>query len=290
MVRKDKAFIFIIILEILALMFASVGIWIAYTNLNIEASYYEIKSDLIPDEFDGFKIAHVSDLHDKNWKGKLEEKIAAEKPDIIVITGDIVDSSDKYFYNSLSFVENALKTAPVYFVTGNHEAAMREYEYMRILFEKTGMKTIDDKSVIIEKNGAYINLAGIKDHDFTVKKDVFLDNTALIESIISEKINSLCVEGIFNIVLIHRPEYFETYAQTQADLVLCGHAHGGQIRIPFAGGLIAPDQGFFPEYSEGLHSENGTSMIVSRGLGDSSIPVRINNMPELVIVTLKSEQ
>lgn len=279
MVRKDKAFIITVILEILAIIFVSLGIWIAYTNDNIEVSYYEIKGDLIPDEFDGFKIAHVSDLHDKDWKGELESLIAAEKPDIIVITGDIVDSSDKYYQNSLNFIKEAVKTAPVYFISGNHEANIGDYGFFENAVKKYGAIILNDQSVFIEKNGAKINLIGLKDPSFTDKYDT-VSYAAMLES----KINSKTEDGIYNIVLSHRPEYFETYSETSANLVLCGHAHGGQVRIG-SKGLFAPGQGFFPEYTEGIHTKNDTSMIVSRGLGDSFLP-RVNNMPELVIITL----
>ena len=118
MIKRDKAFAAIVTFEIIAILFAAFGIWIAYTNDNIEVSYYDVKDDLIPDEFDGFKIAHVSDLHNRDWDGRAEDLIAAEKPDIIVVTGDMVDSSDRYFDNSLNFLKEAVKIAPVYYVSG----------------------------------------------------------------------------------------------------------------------------------------------------------------------------
>lgn len=282
MVRKDKAFKIIVVLEVIALIFASFGIWIAYTNCNIEVSHYEIKDDLIPTGFDGFRIAHVSDLHDKNWRGKLESLIAAEKPDIIVITGDVVDSSDKYYSNSLSFVKEAVKTAPVYFVSGNHEAYMIDYDFMKKAFKEYGVKILEDESIIIEKNGSCINLAGLSDPSFTDRYGSISYATML-----KEKINAMTVEGLYNIVLSHRPEYFSSYAETDADLIFCGHAHGGQVILPFVGGIYSPGQGIFPEYYQGIHTENDSTMIVSRGLGDSYLP-RINNMPELVVVTLLS--
>lgn len=282
MVRKDKAFIVILILELIALVFTSLGIWIAYTNNNIEVSYYEVKDDFIPDEFEGFKIAHISDLHDRDWKGELESLVAAEKPDMIVITGDIVDSSDKYYDNSLAFLKEAVKIAPVYFVSGNHEANMREYNSLHNSLKELGVSILDDENVFIEKNGVKINLIGLQDPSFTDKYDT-VSYAAMLES----KINYMTEEGIFNIVLSHRPEYFDAYANTDANLVLCGHAHGGQVRIG-SQGLFAPGQGFFPEYTEGIHTKNDTSMIVSRGLGDSFLP-RVNNMPELVVITLASQ-
>lgn len=283
MVRKDKAFTLIVVAEIIFIIAAALGIWIVYTNVNIETSYYTVESDFIPDEFNGYKIAHVSDLHNRDWGSRLKDLIAAEKPDIIVITGDMVDSSDKYYNNSLSFVKEAVKIAPVYYVSGNHEAYMRDYDALERSFENAGVTVLNDETVILEKNGSQINLIGLRDPDFTSEyaPDYY------ISEYMTGLINSLAKEGLYDIVLSHRPEYFDSYALTDADLILCGHAHGGQIRIGNKG-LIAPGQGFFPDYTEGSHTKENTTMIVSRGLGDSVIPVRINNMPELVILTLKS--
>lgn len=283
MVRKDKAFTSIIVTEIIFIIAAALGIWIVYTNVNIETSYYTVQSDFIPDEFDGYKIAHVSDLHNRDWDGRLEDLISAETPDIIVITGDMIDSSDEYYDNSLKFVKKAVKIAPVYYVSGNHEAYMKDYDALEKSLENAGVTVLNDENVILEKNGSQINLIGLKDPDFTSEyaPDYY------ISEYMTGLINSLAKEGLYDIVLSHRPEYFDSYALTDADLILCGHAHGGQIRIGNKG-LIAPGQGFFPDYTEGSHTKDGTTMIVSRGLGDSVIPVRINNMPELVILTLKS--
>ena len=102
-----------------------------------------------------------------------------------------------------------------------------------------------------------------------------------------EEIAKAAPGGIFTILLSHRPEYFETYVEAGLDLVLSGHAHGGQFRLPFAGGLAAPNQGLFPEYDSGLYTEGSTNMVVSRGIGNSVIPVRFNNRPEVIIVELQ---
>lgn len=283
MIRKDKAFTVIVVLEILFVIAASLGIWIVYTNNNIQTSRYVIEDDFIPEEFDGFKIAHVSDLHNKDLKGRLYDLIEKEKPDIIAITGDIVDSSDVYYDNSLQFIEKALNVAPVYFVTGNHESYMQDYKSLEKKMSDAGVILMDDKSVLIKKGDSQINLIGLQDPSFT-QNSVFLDNSG---SILREKIVSLKEDDLYNVVLSHRPEYINYYSDAGANLVLSGHAHGGLIILPFIGGLIAPGQGFFPEYTQGVHTKENTNMVISRGLGDSYLP-RVNNMPELVIITLKS--
>ena len=283
MIRKDKAFTVIVVLEILFIIAASLWIWIVYTNNNIQTSYYVIEDYLIPKEFDGFKIAHVSDLHNKDWKDRLCDLIEKEKPDIIAITGDIVDSSDVYYDISLQFIEKALNIAPVYFVTGNHESYMQDYKSLQKKMSDAGVIIMDDKSFLIKKGDCYINLIGLQDPSFT-QKSAFLDNSG---SILREKIVSLKEDDLYNVLLSHRPEYMDYYADAGVNLVLSGHAHGGQIILPFIGGLIAPGQGFFPEYTQGVHTKENTNMVISRGIGDSYLP-RVNNMPELVIITLKS--
>ncbi|MBQ6936698.1 MAG: metallophosphoesterase, partial [Clostridia bacterium] len=104
---------------------------------------------------------------------------------------------------------------------------------------------------------------------------------------IVEAINNLDDENCFSILLSHHPELFPEYSSTNVDLVFSGHAHGGQFRLPFIGGIIAPEQGLFPEFDAGVFNENNTTMVVSRGLGNSIIPVRINNSPEVVVVTIE---
>lgn len=282
MVRKDKAFIITVVLEFLAIVFVSLGIWIAYTNDNIEVSRYEVKSDLIPAGFDGFKIAEISDLHDKDWKGKLYDLIADEKPDIIVVTGDIISSFNEDYGNSLSFLTQAVNIAPVYFVSGNHEANCDNYNFIKCNLSEIGVTVAEDKNFILEREGNSISLIGIADPSLTEKSDILSSYRTMLK----EKVISLKKDGYYNIVLSHRPEYFDAYVEAGADLVFCGHAHGGQIIIGNKG-LFAPGQGFFPEYYQGVHTKENTTMIVSRGLGDSFLP-RVNNMPELVVVTLKS--
>ena len=136
--------------------------------------------------------------------------------------------------------------------------------------------TINDESIII---------LGMKDPSF-YPKEISADQTSYN---LKETMDKIGNTNSFKLLLSHRPELFETYVENDVDLVLTGHAHGGQIRIPFIGGLIAPDQGLFPKYTGGIFTKNNTSMIVSRGIGNSIFPFRINNRPELVIITLNGE-
>lgn len=244
-----------------------------------------IRSAKIPTSFDDYKILQISDLHNKNF-GKnqaiLLKRIKSINPDIIVITGDLIDRR-RFDLKPVEDLLKGLKDTPVYFVPGNHEAWSSRYAELKTLLNSEGVFVLENEASIITRNEQFIDLYGLKDPGFYVNKD--------IKVIHRDEINanlSLWKPQSFSILLSHRPEYFDLYARHKIDLSLSGHAHGGQIRIPFVGAVIAPNQGFFPKYSSG-HYHNGTSsLFVSRGLGNSSFPFRIFNQPELVLLTLKA--
>lgn len=266
------------------LLAAAIILWLVITNIGIETTHVTVNNKKIPQEFSGFKIAQVSDLHNRKPWDKVTEAIEKEKPDIIVITGDLVDSSHTDFDAAAEFINSAVKIAPVYYVTGNHEAWLDNFEEFEKRLADLGVNMLDNKNIQISKDGAKINLAGVKDPDFTERESF----EGIQGAIVTENLKSLLNHEYYNVVLSHRPELFKEYVNMQANLVLTGHAHGGQVRIPFVGGLIAPNQGFFPDYTEGIYSKNGTDMVVSRGLGNSVIPIRVNNTPELILITLQN--
>ncbi len=270
-------------LAILTVILTLLVVWISWTNTHITTSHISIQNGKIPDDFSGFKLAQVSDLHNHPWGSQLIERIKTEKPDIIVVTGDLVDSSHTDFNIAVKFMEDAMQIAPVYYVTGNHEAWLPNYQELERRLIDAGVHMMDDTNIRIKKGTAQVNLIGIQDPDF-VERDQF---EGIQQSIVTTKLQPLLADGEYNIVLCHRPELFDGYVETGADLAITGHAHGGQVRIPFVGGLVAPNQGFLPKYTEGVYHQNNTDMVVSRGLGNSVLPVRINNMPELVIISLK---
>lgn len=257
-------------------------VWVIWTNVNFTTTQLTITNQKIPTSFEGYKIAEIADLHNHQWGDRLISRLKKEQPDMIAIAGDFVDSSHTDFDVAMEFIEQAKDIAPIYYVTGNHEAWLSNYSELESKLIAAGVHMMDDTSEWIEKDGAKINLIGIQDPDF-VEQNTF---EGIQESIVTTKLEPMLSEDHYNIVLCHRPELFKGYVATGADLVLTGHAHGGQVKIPFVGGLIAPNQGLFPDYTEGIYHENNTDMVVSRGLGNSIIPVRINNMPELVSITL----
>lgn len=206
------------------------------------------------------------------------------QPDIIVITGDLIDSQHTDIEIALSFAQEAVKIAPTYYVTGNHEASCSEYDTLKAGLETASITVLEDEVVYLERDGDVIALLGLADPNFTINGDLFGEVPAMV----STKLKGMYEqETMYSILLSHRPELFETYAACGVDLVLSGHTHGGQFRLPVVGGLVAPDQGLFPQYDAGLFTDGNTNMIVSRGLGNSIIPIRFNNRPQIVLIELE---
>ena len=281
--KMRKASTCIIVIMILVL----IG-WIAWGNTALESNTYRITATTLPKEFDGYRIAHVSDLHNAemgNGNEKLLEMLQKANPDIIAITGDLVDSDRTDIEVAIQFVEKAVEIAPCYYVTGNHEAYIEKgvYNGLEKRMVSAGVTVLHDSEALLERAGQFISLTGVDDPGYV------RSHGEIGMSLNPESISSLSTIESFTILLSHRPEFFEQYASADVDLVLSGHAHGGQFRLPFVGGLAAPNQGLFPEYDAGLFVEGNTNMIVSRGIGNSVFPFRINNRPEVVIIELHQE-
>lgn len=261
---------------ILALL-AALVVWVLWANTAIEINEWVIECPDIPEAFDGFRIAQVSDLHNTEFGADNETLLTLleqSEPDIIVLTGDLVDSRNTDIGIALAFAQKAVKIAPCYYVSGNHESRIAAWPELRQGLLDAGITVLEDEKVMIERGAETITLIGLSDPDF---RRPFADALRALTA----------GEEGYTILLSHRPESFGLYVSCGIDLAFTGHAHGGQVRIPFLGGLIAPHQGFFPEYDRGLYRDGGTAMLVSRGLGNSILPLRINNRPELVLAILK---
>lgn len=263
--------------------------WIVWGNKALMINEITIKNEKIPDSFSGFRIAQISDLHNAEF-GKDNKKLLSLletcEPDVILLTGDLVDSRNTDIEIAISFSEKASAISPTYYVSGNHEARIDEYEDLTEGLENAGVQVLKNEIVLLEESGESICVAGMEDPSF-VTDYLFGDSETLAINVLSELISD---EDIFTILLSHRPELFDVYVACKADLVFSGHAHGGQFRLPFIGGIVAPNQGLFPEYDAGQFKEGSTNMIVSRGIGNSILPFRVNNRPEIVLVELKSEE
>ena len=252
-------------------------IFCIFQNKYLTVDEYTFTSGKVPPSADGFRIVQISDLHNAKFgknNSRLISKIKENSPDIIVITGDIADSNHTNIKTATDFCKEAAKIAPCYYITGNHEMWLSDDETETLYngIKDAGITILDSTTSILE-NGIY--LTGLGD-------DHLYDGT-LAE--LSENIP----EDALHIVLAHEPQYLEEeYILSSPDLIITGHAHGGQIRLPFIGGIIAPDQGFFPKYTSGEYKSDDTTMYVSRGLGNSVIPVRIFNTPEINLLKIKT--
>ncbi|MBR4860696.1 MAG: metallophosphoesterase, partial [Firmicutes bacterium] len=192
---------------------------------------------------------------------------------------------------ALYFAKKAAELAPCYYVPGNHENRIPEaYEQLKTGLRENGVIILENEAVELERDGKVITLMGVLDPIFNVGKtdeagNILEDERAVMEG----QLKNLDSLNRFTILLSHRPEMLDIYAAAGINLVFTGHAHGGQWRLPGLGGIIAPGQGFFPAYTEGAHTAGDTTMYVSRGLGNSLMPIRIFNRPELVVVELCHE-
>ncbi len=277
-----------IILCMLSAIIFALFIWTIWGNTALTVSNIKISSSHIPAAFSGFRIAQVSDLHNAEFgknNTELLKLLSESRPDIIAITGDLIDANHTDVGIALGFAQESVRIAPTYYVTGNHEAASPQYDTLKAGLEEAGVIVLEDEAISLERNGETITLLGLGDPDFTVKGDMFGETSAMVSTKLRNLIDD---ESRYTILLSHRPELFETYTDGGIDLVFSGHAHGGQFRLPFIGGLAAPNQGLFPQYDAGLYTDGGTSMVVSRGIGNSIIPFRFNNRPEIVLVELNA--
>ena len=275
-----------IIIAVAAVLLA-LAVWTVWGNTALELNTYKVSSDALSDAFNGYRIAHVSDLHNAEMgdgNEKLLAMLRAAEPDMIAITGDMIDSRNTDVEVALNFAEKAMQIAPCYYVTGNHEARVSEYDELKAGLEACGVIILENEREQIEMSGEFITILGVDDPSFHTDY-LFGDSASVVSNTLAEISTE---DDVFTVLLSHRPELFDTYVACGMDLTLSGHAHGGQFRLPFVGGLVAPNQGFFPKYDSGIYTENGTNMIVSRGIGNSLLPFRFNNRPEVILIELRS--
>lgn len=277
--RKKLLISFIVLVVLLAF---------AYVQNNwLEVSHYAYKSSEVPQEFVGFRVVQISDLHNVTF-GKENEKLLVKiqelSPDIVVLTGDLVDSNHTNIEVALAFAEKVVASYPTYYVTGNHEDWLEESDKLELLegLERVGVVCLADEYVEVKRGDSKITLIGLNDEGLGGIKLKVTEETTGEPKFLTENEDTSGLQ----ILLAHEPQYMENYTKYHVDLVFSGHAHGGQVRIPFIGGLVAPGQGLLPKYTEGVHEVNGTTLVISRGLGNSIIPVRVFNRPEIVCVEL----
>ena len=234
----------------------------------------EIELDRLPPAFDGFTILQVSDLHDRAY-GKdgsaMVHAMADLSFDIVAITGDLLDRHRPgRRKNGYRFAREAAKLAPTYFVQGNHEWMIGEWPEVKAALQQRGVRVLDNEKVTCLRDGERLDIMGV------MNKATYAE------------IQALAPKDACSVLLAHHPERMEEYARAQLDLVLSGHAHGGQVRL-FGVGLFSPDQGVLPRYTSGVYTSGRTKLYVSRGAGTHSfLPPRVFNRPEIDLITLKT--
>lgn len=251
----------------------------------LEITHYNLSFTGLPPEFDNFKIALFSDIHCDCTAG-LAEAVKGENPDIICIPGDMTHD-DVPYEPFIHLLEKLVKIAPVYMCSGNHDVWRSDYVKFSSVCRDSGAYLLSDENEFIERDGAKIRIAGIEDPSAGLTK------TALGRC--EKSFSRLETGDSFGILLFHRANYFDYICDKGFDLVLAGHMHGGLMRIPILGGFVCPKTNlisetgtFFPKYFGGEYEKNGTKMIVTRGIGNTSFIPRFYNRPELCTITLKA--
>ncbi|AFV12825.1 metallophosphoesterase [Thermacetogenium phaeum DSM 12270] len=269
-------------------------------NELIGVSRYDVEIGGLPRSFVGFKILHLSDLHGKEFGSgnrRLLKIIERENPDIIVATGDMIDSIGDDGSSFLNLLKGINGRYPVYFSLGNHEQAVRVRdqrqdtevfrEFIKQIREAGGI-VLDNERAEIKKEDGSLHLYGLTSmlYHYTGSDTAYWEGSDLKADFLVAELGRPSGEGI-DLLLAHNPKYFAEYARWGADIVLAGHVHGGIVRLPFLGGIFSPDRTLFPEYQAGIYKRGDAVMLVSRGLGSSVIPLRLFNRPEVVVITLK---
>ena len=238
----ENTILFLVIFAIIIVSAFLLAVWIAKANKAIKINEIEIKSNKIPKSFSGYRIVQVTDLHNDEFGEnniKLINKIKEGRPDIIVITGDFIDSRFTNIDVSLKVAQKLVKIAPTYYIAGNHESRLSEFPEFKENIKAMGVTVLDNEQTRLKKKNHYINLSGMTDIDFN--EEYQLDEDEDEDRATRAQLSQIEFDNsTYTILLAHRPEVFDIYATTGVDLVLSGHTHGGQARLPFIGGLFAP--------------------------------------------------
>lgn len=272
-----------LILIVLAII-ASLAFSVFAIDSRLKVTHYTVENE---GSETPLRIAFITDLHSCSYGGSemtdLIEKVGAQNPDVVLLGGDIFDSRRMPDDNAITALKALGAKYPCYFVSGNHEVRHEKLDEYKEIVASCGVTVLD---------GTHTKMAISA---LSTEPDIYgFDDVTAYENLDSQLSHMKEVTGnyhfseSFNVLLIHRPENFEHYADLGFDLVLCGHAHGGQWRIPgVLKGVYAPGQGIFPKYTKGLYEIGDSKMIVSAGLAkESNIVPRIFNRPEIVIIDI----
>lgn len=258
------------------------------SRLRLTVTEYQLGYNNLPESFNGYRIVQLSDLHLQQFGAdneRLLNKVKAQNPDLIVLTGDFINrnTSGEDLNQSVSlraFFEELAPIAPAYFVTGNHEWASGEQAELESILTAAGIKCLKNEFTLLERGGDQIVLAGVDDPNGPA------DMTTPTELV--SNIRESCPES-FVVFLGHRDDWLERYPMLDVDIIFCGHAHGGIVRLPFAGGVLGTSFNLFPKYDAGVFNEGGYDMVLSRGLGNNVPVPRFLNPPQIVTVILQTK-
>lgn len=251
-----------------------------FQSTRIDVQTIPIQVPSLPAAFDGFRIAHISDVHLKGsspYAHIISQTVQAQHPDIILLTGDTVHNYVPVEQSGLTaFLSVLCAICPVYAITGNHELRGGDSAFWSNWFSALGAMPLDNRCTFLVRGAARIALMGLAGND------------RFSQALLADSLPMLA--EVPRLLLCHRPEYWEHTCATgnaiKPAITFSGHAHGGQVRLPLLGGLFAPGQGFLPRYTSGLYENQACSLVVSRGLVDDGKPPRINNRPHLPVVIL----
>lgn len=285
---KKKLILLVVILIVI--------LFILNSFKKVDVTSYTISNKKISKEFNDFKIVQLSDFHSSGYKDTTEiiiSKVKEIKPDIIVMTGDMVNWRTKDTDELKKLLNSLADLCPMYYVTGNHEQLSEglitgKYQNILDLLDELNITFLRNEYVEIERNGEIINLYGM-DIPLDSKTAKYPSNWQLENDYVERNLPQID-SSKFNILLSHNPVYLKQYSKWGADLVLSGHMHGGIIRIPIIGvGILSAEKSLFPKYDDGKFNKGDTTMIVNRGIGTSSFDLRVFNNPEISVITLETK-
>ena len=254
-----------------------IGIYYKAMENTFGVTFYDINSDKI---YENIRIINLSDLHLKEFgknNERLVKKIKELSPDMITISGDMINYDNNDFSVAENLCKELVKIAPTYYAIGNHEYYQLLFNDNNIIpdLERIGVKVLHDKYETIKVKNTKIDICGCSQHNESYNKYA------------KNYMNKYMKSSEYKLLLVHYPELFlNELKNANIDLALTGHTHGGQMILPFIGPLYAPDQGFFPKMAAGVYYLKNSTVIVNRGLGTHTWVPRINNVPELVVVDL----
>lgn len=274
--RRKGRFLFLLAVIIAAMFYDS--------NYRLVTEAFTIENAKIPQSLSGLRIVHLSDLHAAEYgedNGEFFDAIEAAQPDLIAITGDIIDGSsdETEMARERAYVADTVTRlaamAPVYYVTGNHEwVSPWKTELFRLIAD-CGATVLHNEYVLLASGGESIVLAGVDDPNGPYDMKTPAELVAEIRENEGDK---------YIVMLAHRHDRMDMWAELGVDLVLCGHAHGGMVRLPFTDGLYGPGRVFLPTYTSGVYTEKNTTELVSRGVG--GMKMRFLNNPEIIVAVL----